>query len=67
MEAGMKTCDDAVFLRPLYLMVGISPICLLMNTPLHSQTGVRTSKLGVTTLLSVRTSFAFLIPLLTDS
>lgn len=54
MEAAMKTCDDAVLLRPLYLMVSISPICLLLNTPLHTHTGARASKLSISTLLSVR-------------
>ena len=57
----MKSCDDAILLRPLYAMVGISPICLLGNTPLHSQTGARNSKLSVATLLSVRAFFACVI------
>ena len=59
MKAAMPSCDDAVFLRPLYLMVAISPICLLLNTPLHTQSGARTSKLGITTLLSVLPFFLF--------
>ena len=62
MKAAMKSCDDAVFLKPLYLIVGISPICLLVNTPLHSQTAARTSRLGISTLLSVRPSLTYAIP-----
>lgn len=55
MKAAMPSCDDAVFLRPLYLMVAILPICLLLDTPLHAQSGARASKIGITALLSVRT------------
>ena len=61
LKAGMRSCDDAILLRPLYAMVGISPISLLVNTPLHSQTGARNSKLSVATLLSVRAFFACVI------
>lgn len=59
MMAAMPACDDAVFLRPLYIMVAISPICLLLDTPLHAQTGARASKIGITALLSVRLFFFF--------
>ena len=43
--AASKGCDDSKFLRALYIMVGISPICLLTSNRLYPSAATRESRL----------------------